>query len=130
MNGNTTVQVQDTEGYGFPYPTYDIQFEIPPALPIKFSVQLANNPTLPPDIIAQVKSKIMATFVGSDGSQRARIGGAIFASSYYAGVASISSAVSIIQIKVGDSVADLDQFIVGIDQAPTLDEADITVVLV
>lgn len=130
MNGNTTVQVQDTEGYGFPYPTYDIQFEIPPALPIKFSVQLANNPTLPPDIITQVKSKIMATFVGSDGSQRARIGGAIFASSYYAGVASISSAVSIIQIKVGDLVADLDQFIVGIDQAPTLDEADITVVLV
>ena len=130
MNGNTTVQVQDTDGYGFPYPTYDIQLEIPPALPIKFSVQLANNPTLSPDIITQVKTKIMATFIGSDGSQRARIGGAIFASSYYAGVASISTAVSIIQIKVGDTVANLDQFMVGIDQAPTLDEADITVVLV
>jgi uncharacterized phage protein gp47/JayE len=130
MNGNTTVVVQDTDGYSFPYPEYQIQFEIPASLPVKFSVQLVNNANLPPDIIAQVRARILATFIGSDGSQRARIGGAIFASSYYAGVASISTAVAIVQIKVGDVVANLDQLIIGIDQAPTLDVNDITVVLV
>lgn len=130
MNGNTSVTIQDTEGYNFPYPEYQIQFEIPPSLPVKFLVQLVNNPGLPPDIIQQTKTKVLSTFVGSDGSQRARIGGTIFASSYYAGVASISSSVAIVQIKVGDVVANADQLMIGIDQAPTLDEADITVVLV
>ena len=130
MNGNTTIAVQDTDGYSYPYPTYDISFNIPPSLPVKFSVQIANNPSLPPDIVAQTQAKILATFVGADGSQRARIGGAIFASSYYAGVSSISPAVSIIQIKVGASIANLDQLMVGIDQAPTLVASDITVVLV
>lgn len=130
MDGNTSVTVQDTEGYSFPYPSYQIQFEIPAALPVKFLVQLVNNPGLPPDIIAQTKARVLSTFIGADGSQRARIGGTIFASSYYAGVASISSSVAIVQIKVGDTVANADQLIVGIDQAPTLDEADITVVLV
>lgn len=130
MNGNTSVTVQDTDGYGFPYPEYQIQFEIPGPLAVKFSVQIANNPSLPSDIVAQTKSKVLSTFIGSDGSQRARIGGAIFASSYYAGVASIDSSVAIIQIKVGDSVANLDQLLIGIDQAPTLDVNDISVVLV
>lgn len=130
MNGNTSVTVQDTDGYSFPYPSYQIQFEIPASLPAKFLVQLVNNPGLPPDIVAQVKSRVLATFVGSDGSQRARIGGTIFASSYYAGVASIASTVAIVQIKVGDTIANLDQLLVGIDQAPTLDVNDITVVLV
>ena len=130
MNGNTSVTVQDTDGYSFPYPSYQIQFEIPASLPVKFSVQLVNNPNLPPDIIAQAKAKVMSTFIGADGSQRARIGGTIFASSYYAGIASISSSVAIVQVKVGDAVANLDQLMIGIDQAPTLDEDDITVVLV
>lgn len=130
MNGNTSVTVQDTDGYSFPYPSYQIQFEIPASLPVKFFVQLVNSPNLPPDIVAQTKAKIMSTFIGADGSQRARIGGTIFASSYYAGIASIAPSVAIVQVKVGDTVANLDQLMVGIDQAPTLDEGDIMVVLV
>lgn len=130
MNGNTSVTVYDTDDYSPPYPSYVIQYEAPAALPVKFLIQIASNPNLPPDIVQQARAKVMGTFIGADGAQRARIGGAIFASSYYAGVASISPLVSIIQIKVGDVVASLDQLIIGIDQAPTLDENDISVVLV
>lgn len=130
MNGNTSVTVEDRDGYSYPYPSYQIRFQIPPALPIKFLVSLANSPSLPSNIIQLTKQKVLATFVGADGSQRARIGSAIFASNYYAGVASIATSVSIIQIKLGIEFPDQDQILVGIDQTPTLDENDITVVLV
>lgn len=130
MNGNTSVVIQDTDGYSYPYPQYTIKFEIPPALPVLFSVQLANNPSLPADIIPRTKAALMATFTGADGSQRARIGGQIFASNYYAGVARIDASVSIVQIKIGTSTPTLDTVSVGIDQAPTLQESDITVTLV
>lgn len=130
MNGNTTVVVQDTDGYSYPYPQYNIKFERPPSLPILFSVQLANNTSLPADIVAQTKAAIIATFNGVDGAQRARIGGQIFASNYYAGVASLGSSVSIIQIKIGTVTATLDSVNVGIDQSPTIQASNITVTLV
>jgi len=130
MNGNTTVQVDDMEGYSYPYPSYGITFERPPSLACKFMVQIANRPSLPSNIVQLAKDAVFATFTGLNGAQRARIGGAIFASNYYAGVASISTAVSIVQIKVGSTTANLDQLLVGIDQAPTLDMNDIAVVLV
>lgn len=130
MNGNTTVVVQDTEGYSFPYPQYNITFNRPDALPILFAVQLANNPSLPSDIIALTKAAIISTFTGANGAQRARMGGLIFASNYYAAVASLGTSVSIIQIKVGTVTATLDQVPVGIDQTPTIDPADISVTLI
>lgn len=130
MNGNTSVTVQDTEGYSYPYPEYEILFERPASLPVLFAVQIANSTALPSDIIAQTKAKIIATFTGADGAQRARIGGQIFASNFYAGVASIGSAVSIIQIKIGIVTATLDTVSVGIDQTPTIQASDISVTLV
>lgn len=130
MNGNTTVQVDDREGYDFPYPSYPITFNRPSALPILFSVQIANSASLPSDIVALTKAAIVATFTGANGAQRARMGGAIFASSYYAAVAAISSAVAIIQIKIGTATATLDSLSIGIDQAPTIDPDDISVTLV
>lgn len=130
MNGNTTVTVDDTEGYSYPYPSYDIKFERPASLPILFAVQLANSSALPSNIVDLTKAAILATFTGANGAQRARMGGAIFASNFYAAVAQIDASVSIIQIKIGTVTANLDQIAVGIDQAPTLDVADITVTLV
>lgn len=130
MNGNTTVVISDTEGYSYPYPTYNIKFERPASLPILFAVQLANSTALPANIVALTKAAIIATFNGTDGAQRARIGGQIFASNFYAGVASIGSAVSIIQIKIGTVTATLDTVNVGIDQTPTIQASDITVTLV
>lgn len=130
MNGNTTVTVDDTEGYSYPHPSYEIKFERPASLPILFAVQLANSSALPSNIVDLTKAAILATFTGANGAQRARMGGVIFASNFYAAVAQIDASVSIIQIKIGTVTATLDQIAVGIDQAPTLDVDDIAVTLV
>ena len=130
LNGNTSVIVQDTDGYSFPYPEYTITFNRPASTPVNFAVQIANSPALPSTIIQDVKDAITATFTGENGAQRARIGGKIFASNFYAAVAQISPAVSILQIKVGLSTANLDSVDIGIDQSPTIDDANITVTLV
>lgn len=127
LNGNTAVTVQDKDGYSFPYPEYKIKFMRPVSAPVKFLVQLAANTLLPANIDQLVKDAIIATFTGANGSQRARIGGKIFASNYYAAVAQISDVVSILQIKVGFSTANADSVDVGIDQYPSLSETDITV---
>lgn len=85
MNGNTLVQVFD-DSYDYPQPQYTIKFNRPSALPIKYAVQIASSPNLPADTEAQTKAAIQATFNGSNGSARPRMGGAIFASNYYAAV--------------------------------------------
>lgn len=130
LNGNTSVVVQDTDGYSFPYPEYTITFNRPTPTPVFFAVQIANSTALPSTIIQDVKTAITQTFTGENGAQRARIGGKIFASNFYAAVAQISAAVSIIQIKVGLTTANLDSVDIGIDQYPTIDDADIAVTLV
>lgn len=130
LNGNTTVVVDDKEGYEYPYPSYNIKFNRPASLPILFSVQLANNSALPSNIVDMVKVAIVDTFTGENGAQRARMGGIIFASNFYAAVANIGSYVSIIQIKIGTVTATLDSVDVGIDQSPTIDHDDILVTLV
>lgn len=130
MNGNTTVTVHDREGYSYPYPQYQITFMRPYDMPILMSVQLAASSSLPSNIIPLTKAAAIATFSGANGTQRARMGGLIFASNFYAAIASIDPSVSIVQIKIGTAAATLDQIAIGIDQAPTLDEANITVSLV
>lgn len=130
MNGNTTITVSDTEGYSYPYPTYPIKFNRPMSLPIKFAIQIANSSALPADIVALTKAAVIATFNGTNGSQRARMGGQIFASNFYAPVAAVGTTVSIIQIKIGTTTPTLDTVNVGIDQTPTIADADITVTLV
>lgn len=130
LNGNTDVVVQDKDGYSYPYPEYTITFNRPASTPVKFLVQIANSTSLPSTIIQDVKDAITETFTGENGSQRARVGGKIFASNFYAAVAQISPSVSIIQIKVGFATANSDSIDIGIDQSPTIDDADITVNLV
>lgn len=130
MNGNTTVQIQDTENVSYPYPVYTIRFMRPPALPIKFAVRLANSAQLPSNIVSLVQEAVIATFNGTNGAQRARIGSDIYASNFYGAVASLGASVSILSIKIGTSTATLDTVQVGIDQAPTVQASDIAVTLV
>lgn len=129
MNGNTTVTVQDTDGYSFPYPEYEYKFNRPTSTAIKFKVTIANSPSLPSTIVSDVKNAIIATFTGANGAQRARIGSAIFASNFYASIAMLSASVSILQVKIGFSLADQDSLQLGIDQSPVISESDIEVVL-
>ena len=102
MNGNTTVTVTDTNsGYSAPLPTYQIQFEIPPPLPIIFSVSLAANSQVPANAASLVQQAILSAFAGGDGGPRARIGSIIYASRFYAPIAALGSWVQIKTILIG-----------------------------
>lgn len=129
-NGNTTVSVTDQSGYNAPFPTYAVKYEIPPSLPIKFTVQLVNSPALPSNIVALVQNAIINAFSGADGGQRMRIGSLILASRFYGPVSLIDPSVSVLSILLGPTTATLTSFLCGIDQAPTVSAANIAVTLV
>ena len=129
-NGNTTVTVTDNAGYSYPQPTYTVKFERPAALPVLFAVSLVDDPSLPSDIVQRVKAAIIARFNGADGTTRERIGSLILASRYYGAVVAVASNVSLISVLIGTVTPTLSQVAVGIDQKPTLSEADISVTLV
>jgi hypothetical protein len=130
MNGNTTVTVVDSEGYSPPFPEYDITFLRPDALPIKFAVEIADSPSLPSDIVALTKAAIIAAFTGADGGTRVRIGSLLLASKFYPGIIRIGDEVSLISVLLGSTTATLTQQLIGVDQAPTVVESDISVTLV
>lgn len=129
-NGNTSVVVTDQSGYSIPFPTYTVMFEIPPALPIKFAVQIADSDDLPSNIVALVQAAIVAAFTGADGSQRVRIGSLLLASKFYQAVQAIGNEVSVLSILLGSSTPTLTSQLIGVDQAPTVVTGDISVTLI
>lgn len=129
-NGNTTVVVTDNSGYLPPLPTYNVTFERPATLPILFEVEIADDPGLPSNIVDLVKAAIIATFTGADGGTRVRIGSLLLASKFYPGVIRIGPEVSVLSILLGSVTPTLTSQLIGIDQAPTVDAADIAVTLV
>lgn len=132
MNGTTTVVIQDTENYVFPYPEYTIKFVTPTAVSVHFKVQLQDNDLLPSDITSQVQQAIINSFNGEDGGTRARIGSRIFAGRYYSGIQNIDQDnVNILDVTIskdGTTYSSSVEF--GIDQIPTIDATNITVELV
>lgn len=103
-NGNTTVVVQDSRsGYSPPFPSYNVTYETPAALPILFAVNLANNPQVPSNATALVQAAIIAAFAGADGGPRARIGSTIFASRFYSAIAALGPWAQIISLTIGSS---------------------------
>jgi hypothetical protein len=129
-NGNTSVTVTDDSGYSYPQPSYVVKFERPPALAIKFAVQIVNSPLLPADIVSLIKSAIVARFNGADGTTRERVGSMILASRYYGAVVAAASNVSLLSVLIGTATPTLTQVAVGIDQRPTIADTDIVVTLV
>ena len=128
-NGNTTVMVTDTT-YAYPYPTYAIKFHRPDPLPVLVAVSLVSDPSLPADIVSQVKTAIVSAFAGGDGGPAARIGSTLFASRFYAPVAKVSQAVSILSLLLGTDSATLTSVAIGIDQHPTISPDNIEVTLI
>ncbi|MBO9332869.1 hypothetical protein GHR37_27385 [Achromobacter xylosoxidans] len=129
-NGNTSYTVEDRDGYSYPYPSYVVKWETPAALPVKFAVQLANNPALPSNIVDLTKQAIIDAFNGADGGQRARIGSTIYASRFYAPVSLLGASVSILSLLLGDVTASAASLTVPINRRPTVSAADISVTLV
>jgi small basic protein len=107
-----------------------VTWETPAALPIKFAVEIANNPSLPSNIVALVQAAIIASFNGTDGGTRARIGSTIFASRYYGNIVALGPTVSILSLLLGPTTATLASYTVPINNAPTIDASNITVTLV
>lgn len=128
-NGNTSVTVFDTD-YDFPQPSYLVKFEIPAPLPILFAVQIINNSALPANITALIQAAIIAQFNGTNGSQRARIGGLIRAASYFGVIASTDLNVLLESVLIGTVTPDANSVQVGIDQAPSISAGNITVTFV
>lgn len=129
-NGGTTVTVvDDNSGYEPPYPSYDVTFQIPDPLAIKFAVTLADGPNVPSDAATLVQQAILGAFIGLDGGSRAKIGATVYASRFYCVVAALGPWVRIVEILVGTTTADAASVAVDIDQVPTLDVADISVTL-
>lgn len=128
-NGNTSATVVDTN-YLPPQPSYTVTWETPPALPIKFAVQISNSTSLPSNIVALTQAAIIAAFNGSDGSNRVRIGSLLLASKFYGPVSLIGNEVSVISILLGSATATLTSQLIGIDQEPTITAGNISVTLV
>lgn len=129
-NGNTSYTVYD-DNYIDPKPAYVVTWQTPTAVPVYFSVQIEDNPSLPANIIALVQAAIIDAFNGDDGGARARIGSTIYAGRYYAPVFNTNSNVNIQSITLGvTSPGTSTSATMGIDQRPTLDASNITVTLV
>jgi hypothetical protein len=130
--GTTTVTVQDTSsGYVPPYPSYSVKFTRPTAVPIFYNVQISNSAGVPANAQALVRNAILSAFVGGDGDQREGIGGIVYATRYVTAVRNLGSWARIISLKVGTtSPGAADDVALNIDQAPTVDPANITVTIV
>ena len=133
-NGNTTETVYDTSGYSNPIPGYSVSFERPTSTNIYFAVSITNSASLPTNIVALVQAAIVASFNGTDGSQRARIGSLVLASKFYAPVSLIGPEVAIISIYIGLTASgpapSSTSLQMGIDQAPVVATGNIAVTLV
>lgn len=128
-NGSTTVTVVDTS-YSSPRPSYVVKFQIPAPVAIKAAVRITNSASVPSDASTQIQNAMLAVFAGSDGGPRARIGGTVYASRFYAAVASLGNWAQIISIQIGTITATLNSVSTNIDQIPTMAASDIQVILV
>lgn len=131
-----TVNVQDTEGYVPPYPTYPIRFmhnRTPTQL--YMTVNVALLPSLPANYIPLVQQAVALTFANGFTSQdgtinvsRARIGGQIVAAEYTAPLLAIGN-ITPLEVFIGTSPAPSSGAAVtmGIDQQPVCPALNITV---
>lgn len=125
-----TETVIDDSGYSYPQPSYQVSFLRPGSLAMKFAIQIVNVPSLPANIADLIKAAVIARFNGTDGTTRERIGALILATRYYSAVAGVASNVLLVSILLGPVTPTSSDWQTGIDQVPTLSDADISVTLV
>lgn len=132
FNGSTTFTVYDSDNYEPPYPEYVMQWQKAAPTRVYFKVTLDSSLNPPSDITTQVQTMVQSVFNGNyDGIVKARIGSTINAGKYYAPVISISpDTVGILSLEVSlDGVTFTPSVTMGINQVPTIQASDITVVL-
>lgn len=130
-NGSTSYVYTDTSGGVTPYPTYTVKWQVPTSVPIYFKVSIVNSTSLPSNIVTLIQNSIVAAFNGSDGGSRARIASVLYAGRYYPGIGNIDPSVEILSVYLGTaSNPTTTSVAMGIDQLPTINPANIQVVLV
>lgn len=108
--GNTTATAFDSNPlYASPIP-YQVTWETPASLPILYVVTLKNSTLVPSTARASIQAAISGIFSGASGGARARIGSQLFASSYYAAIASLGSWAQIISVLIGSPNAPTASF--------------------
>jgi hypothetical protein len=129
-NGTTSVIVVDDANYNPPFPQYTVKFQRPDDVRTIFEVNVVNTSQTPANVTDLVQNAILDAWNGVDGSLRARIGEIIYALRYLCPIEEAGPIqVSTIQIaRFGDALSESATF--DIDEYPTLDQIDITVVLV
>lgn len=115
--GTTTVIVHDNDAGYLVAPSYEVKFVRAAALTIDFEVDLAFSSTVPGDAQQRVQDALAAAF-----PDQARIGQAIYASSFVCAIGALGSWVRVRSITVngGDAQA------VGIGQFPVLGSVTVT----
>ena len=125
MNGNTVVAVSD-DTYANPAPTYQVKFLRPTLTPLMMKITIAKNSMLPSDAQQKIKTAVINALTGSDGGSRLKMGDTVFASRFYAAIASISPLVQIVEVEVGKSVLG-NSVVMGIDEMPVLSPNNIMI---
>lgn len=128
-NGGTTVTVTDPS-YASPAPSYAINFQVPAPTAIAVAVVIANSAAVPADAAAQVQGALLAAFAGADGGTRARIGGTVYASRYYAPIAALGAWAQIVSIEIGTGSGTPTAFsvLLPINQVPVLGTVTLSLV--
>lgn len=129
-SGNTTVTVTDpSPSYSTP-PSYPITFETAINTPIYVAVTLGNSTAVPATALASIQTAIANAFAGLDGGAPVRIGAAVLASRFYAGIAALGAWAQIVSIFVGTAASPTATFVqTSINQKPTVAAANITLAL-
>jgi hypothetical protein len=127
-NGSTTVSVADTNpAYTAGFPAYNVSFQIPTPTAVKFAIAMQANGNVPSNAVALIRAAVMSAFNGTDGGLKARIASSIFASRFYAGIASIGAWAQIYSILLGITAANQNSILMRMDQIPKLVATDIAV---
>lgn len=127
----TNQTIYDTTNYTSNYPAYQYFWTVPTVLPIHFKVTIENNSYLPNTITSDVQAAILNAFNGEDGGTVARIGSRLTSGRYYGGVQAIDQQnVIITSILISnDNTTWVNALEIGVNQMPTLESANIAVVL-
>lgn len=128
-NGNTSVSVLDPilGDTALPY-TYN--FNRPTLVPVFFRVEISQSEYLPTGIDALVKTAIIQQFDTDLASDKLGIGDTVYASRFVGAVTSVDEYIDVIDVSVGTVVGTYENLVnLGVDQMPTIEESNITIVI-
>lgn len=128
-NGNTVVNIKDLN-YTYPHPNYDVKFERPAPLAIKFRLRIVNDPLLPANASRIIRTAMIESFNGEDERGRARIGSDIIANRFVGNIIKHIPLIGILDIDLGTTTPNLNKIHVKISEYPTLSRADIEIIYV